>query len=395
MKAFPLTSGAVFAFFLLMISPAHAQPAALDFTFNPGSGPGWESSGENGSQINCMALETNGQIVVGGAFSTFNGVNRSYIARLNADGGLNAAFNPGVGPSGQVNCVAVQSDGKVLIGGSFFSVNGLSWNQPVRLRVDGSVDISFDTSAADGQGVGLGLTTMVLQPDGRILLGGTFSSVGGESRNGLARLTTNANLDVTFNDGTGPSNGVVQTLALQSTGQMIVGGTFTSFNGTAVNYIVRLNSGGSVDTSFNASLQDGNVDAIAITPQDQIVIAGNFTSINGYSRNNIARLNSNGSLDTTFDPGLGVSGHGLPYTLALQPDGKALVGGYFSSVNNTPMQYLARLNVNGNLDASFNPGESAYAISCVASHSREARPVRSSATTRCAKKYLHQKGEDF
>jgi hypothetical protein len=120
MKAFPLTSGAVFAFFLFMISPAHAQPAALDFTFNPGSGPGWESSGENGSQINCMALETNGQIVVGGAFSTFNGVNRSYIARLNADGGLNAAFNPGVGPSGQVNCVAVQSDGKVLIGGSFF-----------------------------------------------------------------------------------------------------------------------------------------------------------------------------------------------------------------------------------------------------------------------------------
>jgi uncharacterized delta-60 repeat protein len=195
---------------------------------------------------------------------------------------------------------------------------------------------------------------LALQPDGKVLIGGSFTAVSGTNCNGIARLNTNGTLDVTFNTGNGLSNGVVNALGVQSTGAVIVGGSFTGINGVSRNSLARLNSDGSVDTAFNAGLQDGGVVALIVTPQDQIVIGGTFTSINGYSRSGIVRLNSDGSVDATFDPGLGASGS--VYGVSVQGDGKVVIGGSFFTVNNTLRYGVARLDTNGSLDVSFDPG---------------------------------------
>jgi uncharacterized delta-60 repeat protein len=344
----------------------HAQAGALDFTFNPGSGAD--------APIYCMAFQTNGQIVIGGNFAHFNGANQSCVARLNADGSLDSSFNPGVGPFGSislpiVDALAVQPNGDIIIGGPFFYLNGLSWNQPARFRVDGSVDTSFNTSGANGSGVPYNFGTVksiVLQADGKVLIGGGFSSVAlgngySTNFNSIARLNTNGTVDLTFNPGKGanyPSD-YIAAIGLQSSGQIIVGGTFASINRSSPNYLARLNTDGSVDSSFNAQIQNGNVQSLVVTPQDQIVIGGSFTSINGYSRNCIARLNADGSVDTTFNPGAGAN---IAVTsIALQPDGKMIVSipatgslPYFNGVSIAGG--LARLNTNGTLDVTFNSG---------------------------------------
>jgi len=347
MKALLFSGAAICAFLLPLVPTANAQPGSLDITFNPGSGPN--------SPINCMALETNGQIVIGGYFTSFNGFQSSYVARLDSDGSVDTSFYTGAGPGGQLTSVLAQSNGEVLIAGSFNSINGLNWKQPALLRIDGSLDTSFDTSGSDGRGVGVGITTMALQADGKILIGGGNLFVSNTMYSGIVRLDTNAALDLTFQPGSGASNGDVFTIGFQSTGQIIVGGSFTGFNGVSDSYLARLNSDGSVDTAFNnAGLQDGYVRTFAVIPQDQIVICGTFTSINGYSRNGIARLNSNGALDTTFNPGLGLNGS--ISAICVQGNGDVVIAGSFTQFNGSSCAGLARINTNGTLDVSFNAG---------------------------------------
>lgn len=319
-----------------------------------------------------MALETNGQIVIGGGFRSFNGAYAPYITRLNSDGSIDPTFSTGVGPNQGITCIALRPDGEILIAGGFGSINGVNWNQPALLRVDGSVDLSFNTSYAAGAGSTGGVSALALQPDGKVLIAGGVLSIGGTNYSNLARLNTNGTLDGIFSSGTGAGTGYVNALAVQSTGQILVGGPFTQFNGVSCNGLVRLNSDGSVDTTFNnTGLQDGYVSSFVVVPQGQIVICGPFTSINGYSRSGIARLNADGTLDTTFDPGLGVAG-GQVLSASVQTDGKVVIGGQFTAVDNTSRNGVARLNTNGTLDVNFNP-YSGYptggnAANCVVSH---------------------------
>jgi uncharacterized delta-60 repeat protein len=167
-------------------------------------------------------------------------------------------------------------------------------------------------------------------------------------------------VDGTFNPGTGANgangaNGSVNATGLQSSGQIIIGGSFTSINTSSQYCLARLNTDGSVDSSFNALIQDGYVQSLAVTPQDQIVIGGSFTSINGYSRNCIARLNANGTLDTRFSPGLGANNN--VYSLAVQPNGEVIISGTFTTFNGVSIAGgLALVSTNGALDVTFNPG---------------------------------------
>jgi len=359
-----LAGAKILAFIFLFTIAANAQPGLLDITFNPGSG-------QANPATYCMALQTNGQIAIGGDFSDYNGASRVRVARINADGSLDSSFDPGVGPNSEVQAIAVQPDGKILIGGQFSSLNGSSWRQPARFRLDGSVDTSFDTSSAHGAGANSPVLAITLQPDGKILIGGGFTTVGGNNYNSIARLNTNGTLDVTFNPGTGITNSTypyVYAIGLQSDGRIIVGGTFTAINGVSRNYLARLNSDGSLDTNFNAGFVGvgrAGVFSLAILPQDKIVLCGSFSSINGYSRPGIARLNADGSVDTTFNPGFGVDG---ATSLAVQGDGKIIIGGGFSYVNNTNRTDIARVNADGTLDLTFNPGTGTdFTVYCVGS----------------------------
>ncbi|MNU75279.1 hypothetical protein D3C71_648060 [compost metagenome] len=301
------------------------------------------------SQVVATAIQTDGKILVGGDFTTFNDVLVNRITRLHLDGTLDTAFHTGSGFSGQPSCITVLSDGKLIIGGAFSTFNGAPINEIVRLNSDGTLDNSFSTT---GTGPNSVVSSTSIQPDGKIIVGGWFTSFSSSSKNRIARLNPNGTLDPTFNPGTG-FNYLVYETKLQPDGKVLVGGAFNMFNGVVQNHIVRLNTNGSLDTSFHVSYVDESVSSIVLQPDGKIVVGGSFTFYQG-NRNYITRVNSDGSNDLTFNIGTGFNS--AVHTMVLQSDGKIIVGGDFTSYNGTPIKRIARLNIDGSLDLTFNPG---------------------------------------
>ncbi|WP_164891157.1 T9SS type A sorting domain-containing protein [Botryobacter ruber] len=329
---------------------------SLDTSFDPGTG----FTGGSFSFVFTVALQPNGKMVVGGAFTAFNGTTSNRIARLN-DNGTRDVGGTGF-DDGEVYPIVIQQDGKMVMGGNFTSFNGTTRHNITRLHPDGSLDTSFGQGAGFRGGSFTYVYSLALQPDGKIVAGGRFTSYNGTSSNRIIRLNADGTPDASFNTGTG-FDSIVWNVTLQPDGKILVGGIFTSYNGTACNRIARLNNDGSLDTSFDpgTGFDGGEVLAFALQPDNKILVGGGFTSFNGMARNRIARLNANGSLDTSFDPGTGFSGdpsQTLPYVFSIvrQPDGKVVAGGGFTSFNGTARNRLARLNTNGSLDATFNPG---------------------------------------
>jgi uncharacterized delta-60 repeat protein/gliding motility-associated-like protein len=316
----------------------------LDTSFNPGI--------EANNQIRTIALQSDGKIIIGGSFTSFNSTERNRIARLNTDGTLDTSFNPGAGANSFVNKTALQSDGKIIIGGDFTSYNGTVCNYIGRLNVDGTLDISYNP----GTGTNWNVLTISIQPNGKIIIGGNFTSFNGTSRNHIARLNTDGSLDISFNPGMG-ANFLTHSTAIQSDGKILLGGDFTSYNGTARNRIARLNENGSLDTGFAPLTGMGASNPIwttSIQPDGKIILGGDFTSCNGTESNHIARLNTDGTLDTSFNAGTGANNR--VRAIALQPDGRIIIGGSFTSYNGIVRNRIARLNANGTLDVSFNSG---------------------------------------
>jgi uncharacterized delta-60 repeat protein len=328
-----------------------AQPGSLDLSFDPGSGAD--------GNILTTAVQSDGKIIIGGFFTSYNGIVRNRIARLNADGSLDTSFDPGAGASDYVTSTAVQSDSKIIIAGSFTVCNGTVRNRIARLNTDGSLDSSFDP----GAGASYTIEYTAVQSDGKIIIAGGFTSYSGTVRNRIARLNTDGSLDISFDPGTG-ANDFVRSIALQSDGKIIIGGYFSSYNGTVRTRIARLNTDGSLDTSFDPGTGAHDfIRSIALQSDGKIIIGGYFTSYNGTGRTRIARLNTDGSLDAGFDPGTGATGASNPIdhvgSIALQSDGKIIIGGEFTGYNGTVRNRIARLNTDGSLDTGFDPGTGA------------------------------------
>jgi uncharacterized delta-60 repeat protein len=231
-----------------------------------------------------------------------------------------------------VSALALQPDGKVLIGGSFDSVGGQTRTSVARLNSDGTLDTTFGDPNVGGGGQ---VYALALQSDGKVLIGGYFSSVGGQTRTTVARLNSNGTLDTTFGDPqvTGLTSSSVRALAVQSDGKVLIGGYFTTVGGSPRKFAARLNSNGTLDTTFGDPNVSGGatnptVNALALQPDEKVLIGGFFTSVGGSTRNGVARLNSNGTLDASF--GNPNADDGV-YALALQSDGKVLIGGLFTS----------------------------------------------------------------
>ncbi len=299
------------------------------------------------SHVYASVTQSDGKIITGGNFTSYDGTGANRIIRLNSDGSIDGAFVYGSGFNSDIYSLTVQSDGKIVVGGAFTSYNGTSANGIIRLNSNGSVDGTF----IYGTGFNFGVNLLAIQSDGKIVVGGTFTSYNGTGANRIIRLNSNGSVDGTFVYGTG-FNFATGALVIQSDGKIVVGGTFTSYNGTSANGIVRLNSNGSVDgafvygTGFNFATQ-----ALAIQSDGKIVVGGNFTSYNGTSANGIIRLNSTGSVDGTFVPGTGFTGSVLVITI--QSDGKIVVGGNFTSYNGTSANGIIRLNSTGSVDGTL------------------------------------------
>ena len=318
-------------------APAYAAAGDLDPTFNPGTGAN--------NTVFVIAVQSDGKILIGGLLTTYNDVGRNRIARLNPDGSLDATFDPGVGADERVFAIAVQGDGKILIGGMFTTYQGTARSGIARLNADGALDTSFDPSTGTS-GTLFSVRAIVVQSDGTILIGGSFTTCNGVARNEIARLDSTGTLDTSFNPGAGAGlNSYVFKLVVQSGGKILIGGWFSSYGGVARSGIARLNTDGSLDTSFNpgTGVSGGIAIVYGLTAQSDgtILIGGGFTSYNGTGRTNIARLNADGSLDTSFDPGTGTTSR--VNDILVQNDGKVLLGGDFTSYNSTGRNRIARL----------------------------------------------------
>jgi uncharacterized delta-60 repeat protein len=333
-----------------------AAPGDVDVSFNPGTG-----APDNQRAIRAIALQADGKIVIGGAFGSFNGTNRTGIARLNSDGSIDTSFNPiltslqSFPGYPQISTLIVQTNGKVIIGGSFISVNATARTNFARLNSDGSLDITFNSgSGTTYQGNPYSIRGMVSQPDGKVVVTGPFDKVDGTNRSGIARLNINGSLDTGFDSGSLFGNpNLVDVPTLQPDGKILVCGTFSYGVPTTHSGIARLNLDGSLDAGFDPGSGVTSGCVAAVRPDGKIIIGGMFQSFNGTNINYLARLNTNGSLDTSFLPS--------PFTpssidkLVLQADGKIIVGGFNFYFNGTNRGSIARFNPDGSLDTTFTP----------------------------------------
>jgi len=261
-----------------------------------------------------------------------------------------------------VQSYSVQANGlRDYIPETIFTPAGDTWKRnPAWLPMTGfnySIDSTFNTNAGSGPNGSILYDACKLQSDGKILVGGAFTSFNGSTQNKIIRLNTNGTKDTSFSIGTGFS-GVgdqVYSITIQSDGKILVGGPFTIYNGTTSNRIIRLNSDGSIDSSFNVGTGFNEyVNVIRVQTDGKILVGGSFTSYNGTTSNRIIRLNSDGSIDSSFNVGTGFPTNTYVTTIAIQSDGKILVGGRFTSYNGNTSKYIIRLNVNGAVDSSFS-----------------------------------------
>ena len=375
---------------------------SLDTSFNPGG------TGPNAS-IYALALQPDGKILIGGNGSVYNGEFRGTFTRLNADGMPDITFNAGNNADGIVESIAVQPDGKIVIGGLFSSFNSMPRNNIARLNTDGSLDASFNP----GSGFNAPVLSIVAQADGRVIAGGSFTQFNGIPVGRVARLNGNGSLDATLPGGTG-ANSTVESIVLQPDGKILIGGRFSQFNGAASSLgVVRLNPDGTVESSFTFSgisaivtaigvLPDGSIllggtvtvvtmgitsttrgisvitgnppptvtfqtgvannDILDITvqPDGKVLLGGSFTNYKGSVRRRLARLNTDGTVDNGFQANLTTAG--IVNRVIPQASGQTLIGGDFEFVNNTSKKALARLNTDGSLDAGFAANAGSFGV---------------------------------
>ncbi|HNQ88226.1 MAG TPA: hypothetical protein PKM73_06410 [Verrucomicrobiota bacterium] len=294
---------------------------------------------------------------------------------------VDPAFAPALWSQPIVTALVVQGDGKTVVGGQFTQVNNTLRRRIVRLETDGAVDNTFDP----GDGLDGWVSVLVLQPDGKILVGGDFERVGTSRRNSVARLHPDGSVDPTFEVA---APGRVEDLALLPSGQLLVAGRFVSAAGSGV---IRVNSDGTLDPAFNApashgyesialersgtmlGVEDGLrqvtrldpnggldqtfalgriLQGIALQPDDRILVGG-F---------GVSRLNADGTLDPAWQL---VPLNGITACLAVQSDGKVLVGGDVHKPAGQPLTGLVRLHADGTVDLGFDAHLSGMGIPMV------------------------------
>lgn len=403
---YPVTAGAV-DFSIQLSNPTNGvliNPSTIDISLRPPGNPdlAYLADVTNDSVLS-VALTPDGKQLIAGKFTLVglsSPINAGRYARLLPNGKRDLSFNSTVGADGEVDVICAQPDGKVLIGGAFTNVNNASPARPklARLLADGTVDTTFSPPTLDGK-----VQCLAVQPDGKIVVGGFFNNVGGQpclglcrllptgavdfrfndpsytlnnsiangaavralvldsfaagsgvriiaagdlfqpanlsaSRAGVVRLLANGSVDSSFNIGSGSrergttgSRPRVESLALQGDGKLLVGGWFTAFGSSNQKYLVRLDTNGSPDPNFAPAITGAPIVAVSTVlpqPDGKVIFGGTFRKVNGVVNSNLARIAADGSFDSTWDNGtLSANGTTTPVNaLVLQPDGRVIVG---------------------------------------------------------------------
>jgi len=309
----------------------------VDPTWNPGGvGPQ--------NQVRDIALMPDGRILVAGGFVEYNGVQTQAIVRLFANGTRDFSFNiPPNSINGAVNAIAWHRNDKVIAVGDFFECYGISRPHIARFNTDGSMDFGFDI----GTGFNSNAHSLLVLPDDRILVGGAFGLYNGILTGNLALLAPDGPYDASMNNTPGFGGGYVYALALQPDGKVLVGGEFQYHNMQPASCLIRLDLAGVPDPTFTSPIYPyARVKTIALQEDGMILIGGEYTSVM-YSPpvdgpNRITRIHPNGMRDDTFALGTGAMPGNEPSAyvsdIAVQADGKILVGGFFGAFD-TETQY--------------------------------------------------------
>jgi uncharacterized delta-60 repeat protein len=373
----------IFSILFLASLQAAAQAGTLDPTFGKGGIfiSNFKQSGLGSTFLNAVAIQSDGKILLGG--STPNG---GAVVRLNTNGTLDSTFGVGgianFGNAGlQAFAIVIQPDGKILAAG-----DGDLTGFVARLNIDGSLDTTFGTagiatpsSVISQPGLSDGLA---LQANGEILLTGSGL---------MAQLTSAGQLDTTFGAGgfVALASQIVTAIALQSDGKILVttgAGApteifppFSLAPTPQAGAIARYNANGSLDKTFGASGQAACVAsaaALAIQSDGKILVAGTITSAllttTGFGRTvaanrtgfGVVRYNSNGSIDKTFNGGIAITGFGSSFpagngfALAIQSNGEIVVAGQAGTLGaslafNLSSFALVRYTTAGKLDTTF------------------------------------------
>lgn len=341
----------------LAATTASAAPGQLDLTL--ATGVGFDGT------VAAIEAQTDGKLVVGGGFGTYATSAAPYLVRLNADGSIDRTFATSAF-DGAVRAIAIQADGKLVVGGDFTHYGTTIVNRIARLSPDGTLDATY--AVPTGAGFDATVYDLALQPDGNLLVAGSFTqatgTVSGTTFHGIARVkATDGTIDTAFHPTGAGLDGSVSSIALQPNGKLLIGGGFTHLEGSSLQRVARLNTDGSMDHSFRQPGDgagyglDAYVQAIALQADGSVVVSGLFTTYQTTGRAHIARLTSTGALDAGFDPGTGLTGGaGTAPALAVLPTGKILVGGDYAAFNGTGRANIAQLNSDGTLDALFSTG---------------------------------------
>jgi uncharacterized delta-60 repeat protein len=325
-----------------------SDSATLSSSFNPGIG-------FNGD-VYTIARQSDGKVIAGGVFTNYSGSASTRLVRINTNGTLDATFN--VGTAGATNLVydlALQTDGKVVVGGAFTTYSGSSTSTTrlMRLNTNGTQDLTYNT------GVGLNSYPLTVLPtaDGKVLVLGLFTTYSGSTVNYITRTNANGTRDTTFNTGTG-FNAFGYTAVTQSDGKYIVGGSFSTYSGSSANRgIARLNTNGTLDLTFNDGAGFNQlVSAVAMQSDGKIIAGGNFTTYSGSSINRIARLNSDGTLDTTFNVGTGIDTQLSANGIKVDANGIIYCVGNFTTYSGSSVQGIVAINPNGTINQTFYSG---------------------------------------
>lgn len=354
----------IFAIILLMsFNNIKAQNyGQLDTTFNP------ILNGFTAQGVTVHAVQSDGKIIICGIdLATYNGVTINGIARLNTDGTIDNTFVTGSGllqsPSnlGSVYDIEIQSDGKILLAGNFFKYNGVSVYHLIRLNSNGSLDTTFNvgTGGIIPPSNGSYPTKLLVLPNNQIIVAGSFWTWNGAATSKIVKLNSNGSRDITFttNSGNGPGPGFIYDMKLMSNGNILICGNFLLFKSLPAKGLAVIGQNGSVVSLFpSASFQisysggAGYLSAIFIESTGKIVIGGKFKI--GTELKALARFNSDGSTDSTFN--FSVTNINSVSKIIQEPStNKYIIGEINYNVVASGQKKIVRISNNGSNDSTF------------------------------------------
>ena len=354
---------------LLLVSALGAALVALSLAIGPTSARADGSAGEvnprfdTGSGLSspnpptaalAIAIPGDGnKSVVSGYFTEYQGKRAPGLIRLKSKGKRDKSFKPGSGPNGPVESIIPLNDGKLLIGGNFTTYGGQAMGNIARLNADGSLDTSYQPAEFNDQ-----VSAMALMRNGSLLVAGFFTSYGSQAvTGGLVKLNPDATLDTSFAAPADLQPGSVQSLLKLKNGKALVGGTFPSYGSSSGGGLVQVNSDGSVDSEFDVGSGFGSAVGGVYSMQKYrrgFLIGGSFSQYDEMRAVNLVHVGDNGWLSKLFSTGKGFDGQ--VNSVSIQPNNRVVVVGNFEKYRGKKAPGVAQLKKDGARDKSFKAG---------------------------------------